>query len=202
MRIIHILIALGLLLAGLACLSFVSGQEIKTLAEEYVESLRGRAEKGDASAQYDLGAMYFHGPSVPQNYAEAVRWYRKSGEQGDARAQSSLGLIYQDGRGVPQDYAEAVRWYRRAAEQGITDAQYNLGSSYANGQGVPQDYVEAHMWFNLAASRASGDDQKEFGDARELVAGKMTPAQITEAQRRAREWKPTTEQESKEAIQK
>jgi TPR repeat protein len=61
---------------------------------------------------------------------------------------------------------------------------------YAYGLGAPQDYVQAHMWLNLAASRASGDDQKRYADARESVAKKMTPQQIVEAQRRAREWVP------------
>jgi hypothetical protein len=41
------------------------------------------------------------------------------------------------------------------------------------------------------ASRASGDDQKQSAEVRELVAKKMTAEQIAEAQRRAREWKPT-----------
>jgi hypothetical protein len=55
---------------------------------------------------------------------------------------------------------------------------------------VPQDYAEAHMWYNLAVSRASGDDQKKYAEARDIVAEIMTPQQIAEAQRRAREWKP------------
>jgi len=57
---------------------------------------------------------------------------------------------------------------------------------------VPQDFAEAHMWINLAASRASGDDQKNYAALRETVAKLMTPQQIAEAQRRAREWKPKT----------
>jgi hypothetical protein len=51
---------------------------------------------------------------------------------------------------------------------------------------VPQDYVTAHMWFNLAA--ASGD--KTGAEGRDMAAAKMTPAQIAEAQKLAREWKP------------
>jgi hypothetical protein len=43
------------------------------------------------------------------------------------------------------------------------------------------------MWFNLAASHASVAAAKN----RDLVAAKMAPAQIAEAQRMAREWKPT-----------
>jgi TPR repeat protein len=57
---------------------------------------------------------------------------------------------------------------------------------YAHGLGVPQDYVEAHMWLNLSA--AQGD--REAKKYRDWLAEKMTPSQIAEAQRLAREWKP------------
>ena len=57
---------------------------------------------------------------------------------------------------------------------------------YDNGEGVPQDYVTAHMWFNLAAASGNKDAVK----ARDIVAAQMTPAQIAEAQKLAREWKP------------
>ncbi len=93
-------------------------------------------------------------------------------------------ISFNTGQGVPQDYAEAVRWWRLAAEQGHVSAQNNLGTMYRSGQGVPQDYVEAHKWLNLAA--AQGEDLARKN--REFVAEKMTPAQIAEAQRLAREW--------------
>ena len=127
---------------------------------------------------------------MPQDYAEAVRWYRKAAEQGEATAQTNLGFMCQRGLGVPQDYAEAVRWYRKAAEQGEATAQFNLGLMCQRGEGVPQDYVQAHMRLNLAASRAS--DQRNYADQRDLLAGKMTAQQVAEAQRLAREWKPVT----------
>ena len=53
-------------------------------------------------------------------------------------------------------------------------------------QGVQQNYVQAHKWWNLAA--VSGD--KDAIKNRDIVAGKMTPPQIAEAQKLAREWKP------------
>ena len=80
---------------------------------------RPLAEQGDADAQYNLGVMYENGRGVPQNDAEAVKWYRKAAEQGLASAQNNLGLMYANGRGVPQNDAEAVKWYRKAAEQGL-----------------------------------------------------------------------------------
>ena len=62
--------------------------------------------------------MYATGEGVPEDDAEAVRWYRLAAEQDDASAQYFLGFAYANGRGVPEDYAEAVRWYRLAAEGG------------------------------------------------------------------------------------
>ena len=52
-----------------------------------------------------------------QDYAAAVKWYRRAAEQGHASAQFNLGVMYDGGQGVLQDYAAAVKWYRRAAEQ-------------------------------------------------------------------------------------
>ena len=113
---------------------------------------------------------------------------------GHAGAQFNLGIMYSKGRGVPQDYAEAVKWSRKAADQGHAGAQFNLGVMYHNGWGVPQDYVEAHMWYNLAASRfPAGEARDRFAKARDDLAARMTPAQIAEAQRLAREWKPKKE---------
>ena len=57
------------------------------------------------SAQFNLGLMYDKGEGVPQDDAEAVRWYRLAAEQGHAEAQANLGWMYDAGRGVPQDDA-------------------------------------------------------------------------------------------------
>ena len=59
-------------------------------------------------AQISLGIMYANGQGVPQDYAEAVKWFRLAADQGDATAQFNLGIMYAKGQGVPQDYAEAV----------------------------------------------------------------------------------------------
>jgi TPR repeat protein len=86
-----------------------------------------------------------------------------------------------------RDYATAVRLVRPLAEQGDANAQYNLGVFYDNGLGVPQDKVRAYMWLNLSAAQGR-DGAAAF---RDLMARRMTPAQIAEAQKLAREWKPT-----------
>ena len=156
-----------------------------------LQILRPLAEQGNALAQLGLGVMYANGQGVPQDYAQAVVWYRKAAEQGDADAQTIVGLMYVNGHGVSQDYAQAVIWYRKAADQGNGRAQLGLGLMYANGHGVPQDYVRAHMWFNIAAAGASDASVRDSAKWRDLVATRMTPAQIAEARRMASEWKPT-----------
>jgi len=92
-----------------------------------------------------------------------------------------------------RDYATALRLIRPLAEQGNANAQYNLGVFYDNGLGVPQDRVRAHMWLNLAAMQGR-DGAAAF---RDLVARLMTPAQIAEAQKLAREWKSNTQSPSR-----
>jgi TPR repeat protein len=96
--------------------------------------------------------------------------------------------VYLYGRGVTQDDTEAVAWFRKAADQGDAIAEFLLGNQYANGKGVPQDYVRAHMWFSLAAAQG----EQRAVKTPEMAERKMTPAQITEAQKLARDWKPAT----------
>ncbi len=84
-----------------------------------------------------------------------------------------------------------MKWFRKDAEQGHADAQFLLGLMYDNGWGVPQDYVQAHMWYKLATSSfPPGEDLDTAVKNRDNVAERMTPAQISEAQKLAREWRP------------
>ncbi len=152
--------------------------------KQAVKWWRKAAEQGYASAQYNLALMYAKGQGVLQNYKQAVKWFRKAAEQGHANGQYSLALMYENGKGVLQDYKQAVKWYRKATEQGNADAQHNLGIKYFKGLGVLQDYVMAHMYFNVAA--VSG--QKDAAKGREMVSKRMTPSQLAEAQKLAREW--------------
>ena len=92
-----------------------------------------------------------------------------------------------------RDYASALRLIRPLAEQGDANAQYNFGVFYDNGLGVPQDKVRAYMWFNLSAAQG----REGAAAFRDLIARRTTPAQIAEAQRLAREWKPNMQSPSR-----
>ena len=150
-----------------------------------LELLLPLATQGNAEAQLLLGWLYANGEGVTKNDQEAAKWYRLAAEQGYADAQYSLGVMHKKGKGVTQDYQQALKWHRLAAAQGDAYAQYNLGMMYANGDGVTQDYVRAHMWFSFAANKL-GRHAKED---RDMVAKEMTPSQIADAQKMARDCK-------------
>ena len=131
--------------------------------------------------------MYDNGQGVPKDFQEAARWYRLAADQGHAKAQTLLGRMYAQGQGVAQNDQEAFRGGRKAANQGYAPAEALLGSMYYEGRsGAPQDYVLAHMWVKLAAAQGF----EKAAELRDLLEEYMTPAQLAEAQRRAREWKP------------
>lgn len=120
----------------------------------------------------------------PEEDAEMVKGLRLDAQKGGMTSQYFMGVIYRKGRaGVLQDYAEAVKWFRLAAQQGEPLSQQALGDMYSNGQGLVQDYVKAHSWFNLAA--ANGDPRA--GKNRDTIANRMTPQQVAEAQKLARD---------------
>ena len=145
-------------------------------------AMAGPFEEGEAAYQRN-------------DYAAALSYWQPLADQGDANAQFRVGALYAFGLGVPEDRAKSIAWLQKAAEQRNVDAQFVLGVRYRDGEGVPQDDVLSHMWINLAAARAGelatgGIDRYLMVQCRDGVAAKMTPDQIAEAQRMAREWKP------------
>lgn len=176
-------------------LMYERGDGVARNDAEAVKLYRLAAAQGNANGQSNLGGMYAAGRGVPQDYAESIKWHRLAAAQGRAAAQFNLGFRYSRGQGVPQDEAEAVGFYRLAADQRYAIAQFNLAQMYATGRGVQQDYVQAHMWFDLAFSAFPESERRLRDLARSLrdgVAAVMTPMQIAEAKKMAREWKPPT----------
>src|SRR5450631_2867699 len=84
--------------------------------DDSIDSLRKKAEAGDASSQFLLGSRYQSGSGIQKDAVAATKWYRMAADQKYALAQYNLGLCYANGWGVPIDLVEAARWYRMAAE--------------------------------------------------------------------------------------
>jgi uncharacterized protein len=177
---------------------------------EAVKWFRLAADQGLVAAQNNLADTYLLGLGVPQDFGEAFKWYRIAADQNSSYAENVIGIGYEHGLHVAQDDAEAFRWYRRAANRiyerpgdtWIHSPQYNIGAMYASGRGTAQDYVRALMWFTLAAGFGDTKPPGPLGiklvdtskytalEQRDRLMALMTSAQITEAERMAREWRP------------
>ena len=206
MRFINYLLIAVFLLGGLGLISgkleikWVDKEEPKTAEEKTpidydkydklsAEELQPLAKGGDAEAQGVLAPMYMLGEGVPQDQQKGIELFRLSAAQGNSEFQWLLGATYLLGKGVPQDYQEALKWIRRAAEQGDSRSQFLLGVNYESCDRAPDDYVLAYKWYNLAAEQGDEDCVVQ----QNIIAKKMTPSQIQEAQRLAREFKPKKE---------
>ena len=153
-----------------------------SLSEEaisLVTYIRGYAEGGDATSQYNLGRAYQRGYGVLKDDEEAVQWWRKAAEQGHSVAQFSLGFAYQKGQGVSKDGQAAARWYRKAAEQGHSSAQNSLAIMYKNGKGVRQDNEEAVKWLRKAAEQGTASAITNLGNS--YASGQGVPQDLHEA---------------------
>lgn len=168
---------------------FAFGQGLSQDHAEAVHWFRKAAEQGHLEAQVNLAKSYADGKGITQDYQEAKRWYERAVAQGDGDAHVNLGNLYYKGLGVPQDYGRALMHFRFAANGGSAVAMAKLGLMYKLGDGVLQDFVRAYMWFNLAGARG----YEHAAVFRDGVAKQMTPDQIAEAERLAREWKPKSE---------
>ena len=126
---------------------------------KFCQRISERQKNGNVEVQFYYGSY-----NIKQDYAEALKWFRKAAGQGCDNAQNNLGILYANGYGVEQDYAEALKWFRKAVEQGNSKAKSNLGDLYRYGHGVEQDYAEALKWYRKAAGQGVAAAWKSLGN--------------------------------------
>ncbi|MDR0792541.1 MAG: SEL1-like repeat protein [Chitinophagaceae bacterium] len=94
--------------------------------EKAFSKYRQAALEGSAEAQYNVGAMYYHGEGVSQDYKQAFQWFQKAAEQNDPDAQFNLGHMYEEGIHVTKNMQQAIQFYKKAAAQDDAHAQAAL----------------------------------------------------------------------------
>lgn len=118
--------------------------------ESQHDELKGRAESGDAIAQYELGNAFASGlQAVGQNDNDALYWYEKSAMQGNADAQFALAIMYKK----TNKGDKSIEWYEKAATQGHIQSQYVLAEIYYDGVSVEQDLKKSIYWYKKAADQ-------------------------------------------------
>jgi uncharacterized protein len=168
----------------------------KGVPRDYAEAAkwyRKAGEQGVPIALERLVLLFESASEAPRDDSELVAWYRKAAENahGCTPAYYTLGRFYRYGlHGVTKDDAEAARWLRPAAEWcGNAAAQYELGALYYSGSGVPRNDVEAYYLLTLA----SDSGERRAAMLRDQVRRHLTPQEISDARKRATEWRPIRE---------
>lgn len=148
------------------------------------------AERGGAARCYKLGINYLYGEyPCPEDYDEALRWFRKAAAEGDAAAEYMVGECHYYGHGTDEDISEALNWYRKAAEHGYVYGQLDVADILSNGDdGVKADPVEAFFWYGKAAEQKNPRATARLGICYEEGEGvKADPAKAFEYYRKAAE---------------
>ncbi len=167
-----------------------------TRAESF---FRRACDRGDVDGCRALGIMYNGGEGVVQNHRRAAEYFLRacehstplSGEVGFGSGDIcfSFGERFERGTGVRQDHARAaefftrgVRYLKHTCSAGRYENCHALGFQFESGQGVPRNYVYAYLLHSLAATRSGTYIGIEAGQARDSLAPRMTPQQISDAQ--------------------
>ena len=114
---------------------------------------------------------------------ETIRSLREKAEDGHAESMFLLAVAYAQGKGVERNDTAAARWFLQAARKGHMRAQTSIGYLYATGRGVKHDLVLGSVFL----SRAARDGDPLANDLLIKVRKGMSPAQLKEAEQRARE---------------
>ena len=159
--------------------------------QDYAEATkhyRAAAEGGIEDAHLALAIMLQDGRGMPRDCPAAQAVYRKFAERGDPRGMLLLGLSMY--RGTIAD--KYIRPYVRPREG--AQGMYGKPRPAEGKPCAPGTLIETHMWLNLALASYSFElnesVHREATSARSSISRLLTPEQLAEAQRRAREWKP------------
>ena len=186
MRIV--LVAAFIFLLSVPCIAGNIEDAQKALSENDGETalsiLLPLAENGDGDAQMTLGAMYEIGRFLPKDHNLSLQWYLRAAEQGKPEAQHLVCLKYYFGEHIIQDHSAALQWCLLAAEQGHLSSQMQLAVMFSKGVAIRRDIVKAHMWSNIASALGFG----AAGSYRDLLADRMSPEQVADAQVMAKQW--------------
>jgi len=125
--------------------------------------LESNAAAGNATAQFELGRVYFQGKGVPIDKAKAYEWILKSADQGNLDAMTMMGYFYSQGIILQKDEVKAIEWFRKGAEAGSTKSQLNLGLMLRQAKTIPLNNTESLHWLETAASSDDPDAVRIYG---------------------------------------
>ena len=127
-----------------------------------VSGLRLGVEAGSGECANELGALYYTGGIVDQDYLKAAELYGMAASQGILQAILNLGYIYEYGRLGEPDYQMAYMFFSYAAATAQSpEALYKMGDFFSKGKGVERDLGAAYVLWSQSLARAQELDDIE-----------------------------------------
>ena len=121
-----------------------------------IKILRAQSDEGNAEAKFFLGALYYSGQGVEQNFSKAIELFKESSDSGYSSATFNLGVIYAKGRGVDVNQEKAYEYYEKAALGGLDRAQYVFATWLRDGIIGDKDEASAMEWFKRSSLQNYG----------------------------------------------
>ena len=132
--------------------------------EESFDKLYEQAiENNIVEAQYEIANSYMDGEGVPQDYQQAIEWYRRAESNGFAPASNALGVCYCRGMGVHSDLEKGFELQLKSAQNDCRIAQWNTAYNYFHGLGTLIDIKEGYNWMLKAANGGIAPAQCALG---------------------------------------
>ena len=146
--------------------AYTKGDSILGLAKDSQKMIRWyrvAADGGNSKAASILGLFLAQGEVIPQDYAEAIKYYEYAivhgNEEVSREAQCNLGAMHAEGKGVTQDYGQALKLYTLAAERGCLRSHENIAGMHERGEGVAPSMAQAIKWHTSGAELGSAASQ-------------------------------------------
>ena len=145
--------------------------------EAYTEILavsNALAAKGNKTAMFNLGRIYYRGRGVERDLAKAAEYMRPAAAAGVPFSKIALcDVLYETG--TPEAYAEMVKTLKPLADKGSGRAALRLAVAYRDGNGVKRDLAKAAEMARLAASKNIPSAKKELAKITKMRSGKGSP---------------------------
>lgn len=146
------------------------------------QSVRTKADAGDAEAQTLFGLLLLHKWGTSGSYEEAARYFRLAAAQDHAFARYQLAKLTFAGLGTPRSLEQGAALLRQAAEGGIPEAQWMLSYHLQSGElASPYDPEEGFQWLLKAVSQDNAEACFNLGYCYRVGIG--TPTNLDESRK-------------------
>lgn len=154
--------------------------------------LKQSAEQNNTDALHLLGVIYSQGlDNITINETEAFSYYLKAASLGLGSSQNNVAWAYYNGEGVEKNIFEAIYWATKATERGDFFSYGTLGAIRLKTDVFVKDDIETYKWLKLGTDlMPNGSGRDDDLQLLEILKKRMTADQITQGDRRAKNWKP------------